>query len=76
MNVIADTSRSAAFQRSASPRLWTGYAALGSVRIGQVHSSEWNFMLFIDPVEPVVVACLAVDAAAANPAWDYSNLGG
>jgi hypothetical protein len=45
----------------------------GDVRIGGVHTDGWHFVLFLDPVEPVIVACLAVDSDAANPDWDYTT---
>ena len=44
------------------------------VRLGRVHSDEWNFILFVDRDELVVRSCLAVDAALANPNWDWSTL--
>ena len=45
----------------------------GAVKLAQVHSDDFNFVIFLDPVEPAAVTCLAVDAAAADPEWDYST---
>jgi hypothetical protein len=45
----------------------------GSVRAGEVHTDEFNFVFWLQPVESVVVSCLGVAASAANPDWDYSN---
>jgi hypothetical protein len=45
----------------------------GAVKLAQVHSDDFNFVIFLDPVEPAAVACLAVDASAADPEWDYST---
>lgn len=28
--------------------------------------------MFVDPTQPTVLACLAVDASAGNADWDYS----
>ena len=48
-------------------------AAGSLVRAGQVHSAEFNYVMFFDATDPVVVACLGVDASVANPEWDYSD---
>src|SRR5262249_7444194 len=45
----------------------------GSVRIGQVHTEQFNYAVFVDAADPIVVACLGVDASVANPDWDYSD---
>lgn len=42
------------------------------LRIASVHSDDFSFVIFLHPTEPTALACLAVDASAANPEWDYS----
>lgn len=37
------------------------------VRIGSVQAEPLNFGLFVHLTDPVVIACVAVDAAVANP---------
>lgn len=44
------------------------------VRLGLVHSDDFNFTLFLDCDLAVVLASVGVAASAANPDWDWSNL--
>lgn len=44
------------------------------VRLGLVHSNDFNFTLFLDSAHPIVLASVGVAASAANPDWDWSDL--
>jgi hypothetical protein len=44
------------------------------VRLGIVHTEDFNFTLFLDVDELQVLACVGVAASAANPDWDWSHL--
>ena len=44
------------------------------VRLGLVHSEDFNFTLLLDLDELRVQACVGVAASAANPDWDWSSL--
>ena len=48
-------------------------ALTGGVRAGGAHSDDFNFVFFLEPHEPVVVACMAVAASAANPDWVWPD---
>jgi hypothetical protein len=41
----------------------------GPVAVVDVHARDFNFVIWLDPVKPVVISCLAVSADAANPDW-------
>jgi hypothetical protein len=43
------------------------------LKVAQVHTDQWNFVIFVASESSRVVTCLAVDASAANPDWDYSD---
>ena len=48
-------------------------AVTDGVRAGSVHSDDFNFVFFLEPREPVVLACMAVAASAANADWVWEN---
>jgi hypothetical protein len=43
------------------------------VRAGSVHTDDFNFVFFLEPGEPAVLACMAVAASAANPEWVWED---
>ncbi len=44
-----------------------------SVRVESVHGRDFNFIVFLAPRKPHVVACFGVTTEAANPNWSWDG---